>query len=73
MPCDLWQIKHLVKTVEEMFDRYGHETLKVAYESAGTSLDSSKSFSHVNSDSIAVLIVKAPLGQGHLLKYPVSH
>ena len=27
----------------------------------------------MNSDSVAVLIVKAPLGQGHLLKYPVSH
>ena len=27
----------------------------------------------VNSNSVAMLIVKAPLGQGHLLKYLVSH
>ena len=29
MPFDLWQIKHLIKTVEEIFDRYEHEPLKV--------------------------------------------
>ena len=29
LPCDLWQIKNLVKTVEEMFERYGHEPLKL--------------------------------------------
>ena len=32
-----------------------------------------KALVKMNSDSVAVLIVKALLGQGHLLKYPVSH